>query len=145
MSSGVLAACFSPERLSARLPRPGSWHPYPAIPDRAAWDAGHPAPREEVRARVRSPYRDSDQWWWLGLRKQDLNNWTPWIHSSLLLATLLLDTRPEDIAGTAGRAVAALDRYLDAAPEDGGCDEGIGYWWRAAACSSAWRPGDLPR
>ena len=24
--------------------------------------------REEVRARVLGPYRDSDQWWWLGLR-----------------------------------------------------------------------------
>jgi len=268
MSSGVLAACFSAERLAARLPPPGSWHPYPAIPDRAAWEAVHPATRDhvlaqaarllaspwpvltasdyarfhrdgdrqtyerpyfarrsrlaaavltaalagpaperiadildgvwllseetswclpsadlfarqdgaalpdparpcvdlfaaetaallactdllagdlidavapvarsrlrdEVQARVLGPYRDSDHWWWLGLRKKDLNNWTPWIHSSLLLASVLLDTRPEDIARTAGRAVAALDRYLDAVPDDGGCDEGIGYWWRA--------------
>ncbi len=268
MSSGVLAACFSAERLSARLPRPGSWHPYPAIQDRTAWDTVHPATRDhvlgqaarllaspwpvltatdyarfsrdgdrqtyerpyfarrsrlaaavltaalagpapervadvldgvwllceetswclpsadlfarqdgaalpdparpcvdlfaaetaallactdllagdlieavapvarrrlrdEVQARVLGPYRDSDHWWWLGLRKQDLNNWTPWIHSNLLLASLLLDTRPQDITRTAGRAVAALDRYLDAVPEDGGCDEGIGYWWRA--------------
>ena len=268
MSSGVLAACFSAERLSARLPRPGSWHPYPAIQDRTAWDTVHPATRDhvlgqaarllaspwpvltatdyarfsrdgdrqtyerpyfarrsrlaaavltaalagpapervadvvdgvwllceetswclpahdlfarqdgaalpdparpcvdlfaaetaallactdllagdlieavapvarsrlrdEVQARVLGPYRDSDQWWWLGLSKKDLNNWTPWIHSNLLLASLLLDTRPQDITRTAGRAVAALDRYLDAVPEDGGCDEGIGYWWRA--------------
>ena len=36
-----------------------------------------------------------------------------------------------DIARTAERAVAALDRYLDAVPKDGGCDEGINYWWRA--------------
>jgi hypothetical protein len=271
MPSGVLAACFSPERLSARLPRPGSWHPYPAIPDRAAWEAVHPATRDhvlaqaarllagpwpvltasdyarfhrdgdrqtyerpyfarrsrlaaavltaalagpaperiadiidgvwllceetswcvpahdlsarqdgaalpdparpcvdlfaaetagllactdllagdliqaiapvarsrlrdEVQARVLGPYRDSDHWWWLGLRKKDLNNWTPWIHSNLLLASLLLDTRPEDITRTAGRSIAALDRYLDAAPEDGGCDEGIGYWRRAGLC-----------
>jgi hypothetical protein len=33
--------------------------------------------RDEVQARVLGPYRDSDQWWWLGLRKKDLNNWTP--------------------------------------------------------------------
>ena len=48
MSSGVLAACFSAERLSARLPRPGSWHPYPAIQDRTAWDTVHPATRDHV-------------------------------------------------------------------------------------------------
>jgi hypothetical protein len=52
MSSGVLAAYFSPERLSARLPRPGSWHPYPAIPDRAAWDTVHPAIRDHVLAQA---------------------------------------------------------------------------------------------
>jgi hypothetical protein len=45
---GVLAACFSAERLSARLPRPGSWHPYPAIRDRAAWDVVHHATRDHV-------------------------------------------------------------------------------------------------
>jgi hypothetical protein len=48
MSSGVLAACFSPERLSARLPRPGSWRPYPVIRDRAAWDAVHPVTRDHM-------------------------------------------------------------------------------------------------
>jgi hypothetical protein len=52
MSSGVLAACFTPERLSARLPRPGSWHPYPAIQDRAAWDAVHPATRDHLLAQA---------------------------------------------------------------------------------------------
>jgi Heparinase II/III-like protein len=265
MSPGVLAACFSAERLAARLPGPGSWRPYPSWQDREAWEAVHPATRDhllsqavrllaspwpvltatdyarfsrdgnrqsyerpyfarrgrlaaavltaslagpipervndvadgvwllceetswclpaselfvrkersvlpdparpcvdlfaaetaallaytellagdllepavrrrlchEVRVRVLDPYRHSDQWWWLGLRKKDLNNWTPWIHANLLAASLLLDPRPQDILRTTERAVAALDRYLDAVPEDGGCDEGAGYWWRA--------------
>ena len=34
---------------------------------------------------------------------------------------------------TAERAVGALDRYLNAVADDGGCDEGISYWWRAGA------------
>jgi hypothetical protein len=266
--SGMIAACFSPERLAAGLPRPGSWRPYPAAHDRSAWDAvhqatrdhllgraarllavpwpvltasgyarffsdgdrqvyerpyfarrdrlaaavltaalagpsaprvndildglwllceetswclpahhlfarrsGQPLPdpaeplvdlfaaetaallactdlvagdliaavapiarqrlRQEVKARVLDPYRERDDWWWFGLRKEDLNNWTPWIHSNLLLASLLLDARPQDITATFRRTVEALDRYLDAVPDDGGCDEGIGYWWRA--------------
>jgi hypothetical protein len=87
--------------------------------------------RAAVQAQVLGPYLASDQWWWFGLRKKDLNNWTPWIHSNLLVASLLLDERPQAIFGTVQRAVGALDRYLDAVPDDGGCDEGINYWWRA--------------
>jgi hypothetical protein len=270
MSPRVLAACFSPERLAARLPRPGAWRPYPAVRDRVAWGgvpaatrdhllgqaarilavpwpvltatdygrfsrdgdrqayerpyfarrtrlaaavlaaaltgptreriddvidgvwllceetswclpaadlfarrAGQSLPdpaqpcvdlfaaetaallaytdllagdlieaaapiarsrlRDEVRDRVLGPYRASDQWWWLGLRKKDLNNWTPWIHANLLAASLLLDDRPQDVLVTAERTIGALDRYLDAVADDGGCDEGISYWWRAGA------------
>ena len=271
VSPGIIAACFSRERLATCLARPGSWRPYPAVQDRAAWDAvaevtraqlldqaagflrapwpvltasgygrfsrdgnrqayerpyfarrtrlaaalitaalagpdqprldeiidgvwllceettwclpaselfarraGQPLPdparpcvdlfaaetaallawtdllagsliearapivrrrlSAEVTARVLGPYRDSDQWWWLGLRKKNLNNWTPWIHANLLTASLLLDTKPADLVVTVQRAIEALDRYLEAVPDDGGCDEGIGYWWRAGGC-----------
>jgi hypothetical protein len=48
MSSGRIAACFSPERLAACLPRPGSWRPFPTMRDRPAWDAVHPATREHL-------------------------------------------------------------------------------------------------
>ena len=87
--------------------------------------------RREVIKRVLDPYRARDDWHWLGLNHRGhLNNWTPWIHANLLTASLLLDDQPHR---TATRAVAALDRYLDAVPEDGGCDEGASYWWRAGA------------
>jgi hypothetical protein len=87
--------------------------------------------RREVKLRVLDPYRARDDWGWLGLNGHEhLNNWTPWIHSNLLIASLLFDDQPQV---TASRAVAALDRYLDAVPDDGGCDEGASYWWRAGA------------
>ena len=87
--------------------------------------------RREVKIRVLDPYRTRDDWRWLGLNgRANLNNWTPWIHSNLLIASLLLDDQPQS---TANRAVAALDRYLDVVPDDGGCDEGASYWWRAGA------------
>ena len=87
--------------------------------------------RREVKLRVLDPYRARDDWRWLGLNGHEhLNNWTPWIHSNLLIASLLFDDEPQV---TANRAVAALDRYLDAVPDDGGCDEGASYWWRAGA------------
>jgi hypothetical protein len=87
--------------------------------------------RRAVKLRVLDPYRARDDWRWLGLNGHEhLNNWTPWIHSNLLIASLLFDDEPQV---TANRAVAALDRYLDVVPDDGGCDEGASYWWRAGA------------
>jgi hypothetical protein len=87
--------------------------------------------RREIKIRVLDPYLARDDWSWLGLDgRKNLNNWTPWIHANLLIASLLLDDQPDV---TANRAVAALDRYLDVVPDDGGCDEGASYWWRAGA------------
>ncbi|MFI7278407.1 heparinase II/III family protein [Streptomyces sp. NPDC049879] len=88
---------------------------------------------EAVRERVLRPFRERDDWWWLGLHGEELNNWTTWILSNVLPASLLLDTAPQDMLATATRTVAALDRYVECAPADGGCDEGIAYWWRSAA------------
>ena len=89
--------------------------------------------RDEVRQRVLAPSRARDDWRWLGLTGAVLNNWTPWIVSNLLAASLLLDTGRDEIIATARRTVGALDRYLACVPADGGCDEGAGYWWRAGA------------
>ncbi|MGH3209838.1 MAG: heparinase II/III domain-containing protein, partial [Trebonia sp.] len=87
--------------------------------------------RREIRLRVLDPYLERDDWGWLGLDgRAKLNNWTPWIHANLLIASLLLDYQQNR---TANRAVGALDRYLDCVPDDGGCDEGASYWWRAGA------------
>ena len=89
--------------------------------------------RREVKTRVLDPYLARDDWRWLGLKDPEhLNNWTTWIHANLLVASLLLDDQPHSIS-TASRSVAALDRYLDVVPDDGGCDEGASYWWRAGA------------
>jgi hypothetical protein len=113
--------------------------------------------RDAVRERVLRPYRERDDWQWFGLHEENLNNWTPWIHSNLLTASLLLDERREDAVVTARRATGALDRYLDSLPADGGCDEGITYWWRAgaslfecvqilaAACGAAFGAFGLPK
>ncbi len=51
MSSGMIAACFSPGRLAAHLPGPGYWRPYPAAQDRGAWDAVHQATRDHLPGR----------------------------------------------------------------------------------------------
>lgn len=52
MSSGMIAACFSPGRLAAHLLGPGYWRPYPAAQDRGAWDAVHQATRGHLPGRA---------------------------------------------------------------------------------------------
>ncbi|GAA3864021.1 heparinase II/III family protein [Streptomyces sedi] len=87
----------------------------------------------EVRTRVLAPFRARDDWWWLGLAGERLNNWTSWIVANLLPTALLLEDSPETLLTDVERAVGALDRYLAQLPDDGGCDEGLAYWWRSAA------------
>ena len=62
-----------------------------------------------------------------------MNNWNPWIHSNLLTCALLMDADPARRAQTVHKILTSLDRFLDSYHDDGGCDEGPGYWSRAGA------------
>ena len=84
--------------------------------------------REEIRRRILEPFMMTDDFWWMGFRRRDLNNWTPWILSNIIVCALL-DPMPEGrLAELLTRACGMLDRYLAVLPADGGCDEGPGYW-----------------
>jgi hypothetical protein len=61
------------------------------------------------------------------------NNWNPWISSNLLSSILLLEKNKDRRAKFVHQVFDVLDNYLDPYPADGGCDEGPGYWGRAAA------------
>ncbi|QIQ01916.1 heparinase II/III domain-containing protein [Streptomyces liangshanensis] len=89
--------------------------------------------RREVSARVLGPYLERDEWGWYDGSTAKLNNWNPWIHSELLLATALTEESDERRAALVCRILQGLENYLRAHPRDGGCDEGPHYWWRAGA------------
>ena len=84
--------------------------------------------REEIRRRILRPFMETDDFWWMGFRRKDLNNWTPWILSNVLICAALDNMPAEELARLLERACGMLDRYLDVLPADGGCDEGAGYW-----------------
>ena len=84
--------------------------------------------REEIRRRILRPFMETDDFWWMGFRRKDLNNWTPWILSNVLVCAALSPTPAGRLARITERACGMLDRYLDTLPADGGCDEGAGYW-----------------
>ena len=101
-------------------------------------DKVHPLIRErleaEVERRLLSVYRNRQDFGWMGLNNdRPVNNWNPWINSNLLTCALLLDGDPARRAQTVHKILTSLDRFLDSYHDDGGCDEGPGYWNRAGA------------
>lgn len=84
--------------------------------------------REEIRRRILRPFMKTDDFWWMGVRRKDLNNWTPWILSNVMVCAVLDPMPAKKLAALLERACGMLDRYLDVLPADGGCDEGAGYW-----------------
>ena len=89
--------------------------------------------RLETDRRILTPCLTRDDFSWMGFKGQRLNNWTPWICSNWLTAALLLERDAERRSAAAHRAVRCLDNFLNEYADDGGCDEGPGYWGRAAA------------
>ena len=84
--------------------------------------------RSEIRGRILRPFMATDDFWWMGFRRKDLNNWTPWILSNIMVCAVLDSMPAEELSALLERACGMLDRYLDVLPADGGCDEGAGYW-----------------
>ncbi|MGI8637311.1 MAG: heparinase II/III domain-containing protein [Segetibacter sp.] len=61
------------------------------------------------------------------------NNWNPWICSNWLNSVLLLEKDETKRAAAVSKILSVLDEFLNPYPQDGGCDEGPGYWGAAAA------------
>ncbi len=84
--------------------------------------------RREVEQRILTPFETRDDFWWMGLIRGDLCNWTPWIVSNVMLSACAWIEDRERLAALLGRGCGMLDRYIGVLPSDGGCDEGPGYW-----------------
>ncbi len=89
--------------------------------------------RWEVNRRLLRPCMERVDFWWMGLDPKltrEVNNWNPWINSNWLTSALLLEDERRRWAHVY-KILRSLDRFLDAYHDDGGCDEGPGYWFRA--------------
>lgn len=83
---------------------------------------------KEVEGRVLKPALAKDYWW-----KTAGMNWNPWICSNWLACVLICEKDETRKAEAIAQIEKATQAFIDAYPEDGGCDEGPGYWDRAAA------------
>ena len=82
----------------------------------------------EIERRILQPAVENNYWW-----KTAGMNWNPWICSNWLSCVLICEKDEARKAEAIRQIKQATRAFIEAYPEDGGCDEGPGYWDRAAA------------
>ena len=84
----------------------------------------------EIKNRTIRPYVNA-LFYWSGIFGNRVNNWCPWIVSNVLYVTALLEEDTRVRAEVVRRSMNYLDNFTAGYHDDGGCDEGAGYWWHA--------------
>ena len=82
----------------------------------------------EIERRILKPALEKDYWW-----KKAGMNWNPWICSNWLACVLICEKDEARKAEAIRQIKNSTQIFINSYPEDGGCDEGAGYWDRAAA------------
>lgn len=96
----------------------------------------------EINRRILRPVLGSKDWW-----KTAGMNWNPWICSNWLTCVMLYEKDADRKEKAINEIKGCMRAFINAYPEDGGCDEGTGYWDRAAAslfeCLQLLRDADI--
>jgi len=85
----------------------------------------------ELNRRIVKPYLTYTMRW----ITEFVNNWDPWIVSNVLSVTALTVKDPAVREAVVKRSLEFLDIFTETYDDDGGCDEGAGYW---VAAGAAW-------
>jgi hypothetical protein len=87
---------------------------------------------ENVRRRIMDHYLERDDYGYLGFHYQGkVNNWNPWTNSNVTACFLILENDPDRFMKAMRQAAKSLDVFIGGYGDDGGCDEGPGYWTHA--------------
>lgn len=89
--------------------------------------------KQEVMNKAVIPYYERDDFWWMGFNSSSVNNWNPWTNHNMLTAILILEDDWQTKVKNVDKVIRSIDVFLNAYPNDGGCDEGPSYWGRAGA------------
>ena len=88
----------------------------------------------EVDYRLMQPLMNRHHGWMGNLASgRGPSNWNPWICSNWINFVLLLEKDDARRAEMIAKALQVLDYFINPYNQDGGCDEGPGYWGAAAA------------
>ena len=88
---------------------------------------------KEVRFRMTDAFMKHDDFWWQAIptyegEKRVICNWNPWICENLMSVVAIVSPDEGYLRKCLAKIMQVLDIFIDAIPEDGGCDEGVGYW-----------------
>ncbi|MDR3261699.1 MAG: hypothetical protein LBT78_07670, partial [Tannerella sp.] len=86
----------------------------------------------EIKYRLFDPFMTREHGW-TGKNGSIPNNWNPWICSNLLNTILIMEKDEQKRTAIVDELLRVLDNFLNPYPQDGGCDEGPGYWNAAGA------------
>jgi hypothetical protein len=82
----------------------------------------------ELHRRILDPYKQRDDFWWMGFSGKPVNNWNAWINANVLQVALLSETNMNDLFRVIHKIFKSADYFINQYPADGGCDEGPTYW-----------------
>ncbi len=86
----------------------------------------------ELDRRIIKPFMNDtfvrENFWWSGVKGNNVNNWCPWIVSNVLTVAALTVKDTAIRTEIINRSLPLLDNFTSIYHEDGGCDEGPGYW-----------------
>lgn len=85
---------------------------------------------QEIQRRILKPYM-SCMYGYLGLDREKVNNWDPWINSNVLTCAMIFEQDDMQRYYIIKKIIASADKFINWYTPDGGCDEGPGYWGRA--------------
>lgn len=83
---------------------------------------------QELERRVFDPYLERNDFWWMGFNNKRMNNWNIYVNTNVLISALLASNDTVARAKMVEKSVRSVDKFLNAYPADGGCDEGPSYW-----------------
>lgn len=86
----------------------------------------------ELEERIITPFFTDFDLWWMGHHGRALNNWTPWVISSVLIVLSYFEKDGRKVKRGVLLALDTLQLFLNDYPSDGGCNEGPSYW--GASC-----------
>jgi len=90
----------------------------------------------EANRRIFTPMLTARYKWMSGGNPDaKLNNWAPWIMSNYTAAALLLEKDEAKRNTAVNIAMKITDQYINGLGDDGGCEEGPGYWFAAGAAT----------
>ena len=85
----------------------------------------------EIKERILDQFMGDNFYWWMGLNGSFVNNWNPWITGNIASCILLCSEDDYAIYRGMWKSFYLLDNYYNSLPDDGGCDEGVSYWFAA--------------